>query len=33
MMETKVNRFEKEGELYYIQTTKGVFAARVVVYN
>lgn len=33
MMETKVNRLEKEGELYYIQTTKGMVAARVVVFT
>lgn len=32
MMETKVNKLEKEGELYYIQTTKGVVAAKVVVF-
>lgn len=33
MMETKVNRLEKEGELYHIQTTKGVVAAKVVVFT
>jgi malate dehydrogenase (quinone) len=30
MMETKVKKIEKEGELYYIQTTKEAIAAKVV---
>jgi malate dehydrogenase (quinone) len=33
MMETKVNSLKKEGELYYIQTTKGVVATKVVVFT
>lgn len=33
MMKTKVNKLEKEGELYHIQTTKGVVAAKVVVFT
>jgi malate dehydrogenase (quinone) len=33
MMETKVNRIEKEGELYYIQTTRGLVTAKVVVFT
>lgn len=33
MMETKVNRLKKEGELYYIQTTRGVVTAKVVVFT
>lgn len=33
MMETKVNKIEKEGELYYIQTTRGLVTAKVVVFT
>jgi len=33
MMETKVNKLKKEGELYHIQTTRGVVAAKVVVFT
>lgn len=33
MMETKVNRLEKEGELYYIQTNKCIVTAKVVVFT
>ncbi len=32
MMATKVNRLEKEGELYHIYTSRGVVAAKVVVF-
>jgi len=33
MMETKVNKLKKEGEFYHIQTTRGVVAAKVVVFT
>lgn len=33
MMETKVDKVEREGDLYHIQTTKGAIAAKVVVFT
>lgn len=33
MMETKVNKLAKEGELYRIQTTRGVVTTKVVVFT